>query len=55
MEDTIKNMEESLSFHEIKNFKRKGSIKTHRSNNPYSSLKYPSRKESLSESGNSWI
>ena len=49
MEDTIKNMEESLAKNEIKSFKKKQTTikKTH--NNPYSSVQGKQRKDSGKE------
>jgi hypothetical protein len=55
MEDTIKNMEESLAKNELKSFKKKQATikKTH--NNPYSSVQGKQRKDSGNMSENSWV
>lgn len=53
MEDTIRNMEESLSKNEIKNFKKRSMFTANKDNNPYI-LSKPQRKDSTM-SGNSWM
>lgn len=55
MEDTIKNMEESLAKNEIKSFKKKQATIKKTPNNPYSSVQGKQRKDSGNMSGNSWV